>query len=177
MANESNVGVSSGVAATLGLTNVAAVLKNYTGKNINATAGSRTANTVALAIGDVLVTDVYGPDEGVGMDVANPTTGHLSNTAWVVTQVPLASKLGGHVWCVPLPQCCDGVPARTKANMTAGTTCLILTNDTDGTANLRHLVASTTVNSALTATGIKAIAMQTVDTSTNAAVQNVMPAY
>ncbi len=74
----------------------------YTGKNINATNGSRTADTTyPLLPGEVLVADPYGWDKGRGVDLAIPTTGFLAGQCYLVVDVPWDSRFGGPVTVVP----------------------------------------------------------------------------
>lgn len=144
----------------------------YTGKNINATAGSRTANTTDLLVGDFLAIDPHGQDKGQGTDLANPTSGFLDSPLWVVTQVPNDSKRGGMIQAVPLAACNQGVQGvHTKANQTAGVTLLAPTDPSDAAVNGRYLVAVTGSNTGdtnIVIKTIKALAQTTVNTSSTA---------
>lgn len=158
---------------------------NYTGKNINATNGSRTANTTPLLVGDILTLDPFGFDDGVGSDLANPTTGFTHHPVYVVTNVPSANTLGGRISAAPLRDCPQGVKCFCKVNATVGTTALGVTNDTDGTVNLRHFVVySTDPTTGPTLANYKALPMKTYDsagaavsddTSAARALRNVCP--
>jgi hypothetical protein len=171
-----------------GFPNIMGIPMNYTGKNINSTAASRTANTTPLLVGDVLTLDPFGQDTGVNSDLANPTTGFLHHPVYVVTQVPPANTLGGRIFAVPLALCAQGIGAFCKVNATIGTTCLGVTNDTDGTANLRHLVVySTDPTTGPTLANYKAMPCKTLDptktdgtllsddTSTTRGIRTVVP--
>lgn len=161
----SNVGVA-------GAYNNTGVQKYYTGKNIHATSGSRTANTTDLKRGDVLSMDPHGQDEGLGTDLANPTATFLDMPLWVVTQVPNDSKRGGYITAVPLAACHDGIgPVQTKADQVAGVTLLAATDMASAGTNYRYLVAvtgSTTNGTQIVDNTVKAVAGTTVDTSTTA---------
>lgn len=155
-----------------GFPNVQGVAMNYTGKNIHATSGSRTANTTDLKIGDVLSADPHGHDDGVGSDLANPTATFLDLPAWVVVDVPPDSKRGGRIMAAPLAACWQGVTGvQTKANQTAGVTLLGMTDMASASVNQRYLVAvtgSNTNDTAIVIKTIKAVAGKTVDTSSTA---------
>lgn len=74
----------------------------YTGKNINATAGSRTAYNADLIAGDVLTIDPYAHDTSDhGAEYAVPTSGHLHLHKAVVVNVPRGSERGGWVEVSP----------------------------------------------------------------------------
>ena len=140
-----NVGIAGG-AGLLGELVPAAQSKYYTGKNIHATSGSRTANTTDLLVGDVLAFDPHGQDTGVGSDLANPTAGFLDQPLWVVTDVPSGSKQGGWIKAVPLSMCVNGIgPVFMKANTTAGVTLLAATDMASASVNQRYLVAVTEI--------------------------------
>lgn len=161
----SNVGIA-------GAQNNTGVQKYYTGKNIHATSGSRTANTTDLLKGDVLAMDPHGQDTALGNDLANPTAGFLDMPLWVVTQVPNDSKRGGYVTCVPLASCHDGIAGvHTKATQTAGVTLLGAVDMASASVNARHLVVvtgSTTNATQIVDNTVKAVAGTTVDTGTTA---------
>lgn len=165
MAFNGNVGVP-------GNPNVQGEPMNYTGKNINATSGSRTQNTTDLQIGDILALDPHGHDDGKGSDLANPTTGFLDMPLWVVTDVPPDAKRGGRIKAARLADCAGGVSGvHTKANQTAGVTLLGATDQASASVNQRYLVAVTGSNTNDTLIVIKtaqAISLTTVDTSTTA---------
>lgn len=138
----------------------------YTGKNIAATNGGRTANTTDLLVGDVLAIDPFGYDKGRGFDAANPTATWISQPLIVVTRVPKNSRRGGPISGVPLRQgCVDAIAVSTKANMVAGITALIPTTMASAAVNQRYLVASTGIGSAEAILSFKAKASETVDTS------------
>lgn len=163
----SNVGVA-------GAQNNTGVQKYYTGKNIHATSGSRTANTTDLQKGDVLAMDPHGQDTGLGTDLANPTAGFLDQPLWVVTQVPNDSKRGGYITAVPLAACHEGIsPVYMKANTTAGVTLLGATDMASASVNQRYLVAvtgSTTNATQIVDNTVKAVAgYPAYDSSTTAA--------
>lgn len=146
---------------------------NYTGKNIHATSGSRTANTTNLQRGDVLALDPHGQDKGRGTDLANPSAGFLDMPLWIVTEVPPDSVLGGPCRAVPLASCDQGVTGvQTKSNSTAGVTLLAATDQASASVNQRYLVAvtgSTTNGTEIVNNTVKAVAMFTEDTSSTAA--------
>lgn len=56
----------------------------YTGKNINATNGSRTAISGVVPVGACVVFDPYGHDQGKGHDVTQPQTNFLNIPAGIV---------------------------------------------------------------------------------------------
>lgn len=153
----------------------------YTGKNIHATAGSRTANTTDLQVGDVLSLDPFGHDKGRGYDLANPTASYLSQPLFVVTAIKTntngdSAVRGGTIMAVPLVNgICDAIQANTKANMTAGTTLLGAVDMASASVNARHLVALTSIAAAENVKQLQAKAMETVDTSSTAAVKWVCP--
>lgn len=153
--------------------NVQGIPMNYTGKNIHATAGSRTANTTNLQKGDVLALDPHGQDTVVGNDLANPTAGFLDLPLWIVTNVRSGSELGGAIEAVPLADCQQGVaPVFMKANTVAGVTLLGATDQASASVNQRYLVAitgSTTNNTVIVDNTVKAVALHTYDSSTTAA--------
>jgi hypothetical protein len=165
-----NVGIygSDGILSE----NQMSVVKNYTGKNIHATAGSRTANTTDLQVGDVLSMDPHGQDTALGHDLANPTATFLDMPLWVVTQVPSGSVRGGSIRCVPLAACHDGIRGvQTKADQTAGVTLLGATDQASASVNQRYLVAvtgSTTNATQIVDNTVKAVAGLTVNTSSTA---------
>lgn len=144
----------------------------YTGKNIHATSGSRTANTTDLQKGDVLSLDPHGYDDGKGSDLANPTSGFLDLPLYVVTDVPPDSKRGGRIMAAPLADCHQGITGvHTKANQTAGVTLLAATDQASASVNQRYLVAvtgSSTGDTNIVIKTIKALSLTTVDTSTTA---------
>ncbi len=162
---QGNVGVQ-------GTENQMAVVKNYTGKNMHATSGSRTANTTDLQVGDVLAMDPHGQDTALGHDLANPSAGFLDMPLWVVTGVPSGSVRGGSIQAVPLASCHDGIRGvQTKANMTTGVTLLGPTDQASASVNQRYLVAvtgSTTNATQIVDNTVKAVAGTTVDTSSTA---------
>jgi len=161
----SNVGVA-------GAYNNTGVQKYYTGKNIHATSGSRTANTTDLKRGDVLAMDPHGQDAGLGTDLANPTAGFLDMPLWIVTQVPNDSKRGGYITAVPLAACHDGIDGvQTKATQVAGVTLLAATDMASASVNQRYLVlvtGSTTNGTQIVDNTVKAVAGLTVDTNSTA---------
>lgn len=132
----------------------------YTGKNINATSGSRTANTTPLQIGEVLAIDPYGHDLGKGYDVAVPTASFLSQNLVVVTAIKTntngdSASLGGTIMAVPLAKACaDGIQVYVNGSVTAATSLLI---PVDGQ---RYLAASTGIGSAEAIFSFKAKAME-----------------
>lgn len=157
-----------------GIGNIVGLDMNYTGKNINVTPGSRTANTTNLLVGDVLAFDPHGQDQGLGSDLANPTTGFLDMPLWIVTQVPAGSELGGPCQCVPLADCPQGIAGVFhKASTTAGVTLLAATDMASASVNQRYLVAvtgSTTNGTQIVDNTVKAIALAPAyDSSTTAA--------
>ncbi len=151
---------------------------NYTGKDINATSGSRTASTANLVIGEVLSLDPYGQDSGFGKDLANPTTSLLFLNLWVVLDVPAASRLGGRILAAPIKSCQMGVPAMVEgtSDVAVGDALIAVAMDTNapGTSK-RYLVVSTTdpTTPKLTLTP-KAIAAAA-QTANSAVLTNVMP--
>lgn len=101
---------------------IAPQIKFYTGKTINATKGSRTADTTTpLLVGEVLVQDPYGHDKGKDQDVAIPTTGFLAGNCYLVVDVPPGSRFGGPVSVVPYQANAQVYIASTSA-LVAGTT-------------------------------------------------------
>ena len=60
---------------------------NFTGKNINATNGSRTYITTCPVVGDTLVMDPYGFDTGIGNDFTQPQTSYLHYRKAVILSV------------------------------------------------------------------------------------------
>jgi hypothetical protein len=153
----------------------------YTGLNINTTAASRAGWAVAadtneseLKIGSVVILDPCGHDEGKGIDVTRPQTSYLRNRAFVVTSVDPAvndfdtasalsnKRRGGWIEAVPVA---NSIEVRTKANMTIGATPLGLTNATFNLTAVSDSALDTTVE----ITPFKALAQQTVDTSTTSA--------
>lgn len=155
--------MSGAIQVQLAGTNVLPVIKNYTGKNIHATSGSRTANTTDLLVGDVLCLDPHGQDTALGNDLANPSAGFLDMPAYIVTNVPSGSKRGGSVSVVPLADCSDGIGGVfMKANTTAGVTLLGMTDMASASVNQRHLVAvtgSTTNGTQIVDNTVKAVAL------------------
>lgn len=145
----------------------------YTGKNINATSGSRTANTTNLQPGDVLALDPFGHDQGFGTDLANPTTGYLDLPLFVVVgPVSIDSLLGGWIQAVPLAECTSGITGVFhKVNATAGVTLLGATDQASASVNQRYLVGvtgSNTNDTAIVLNTIKAVAGTTYDSSSTA---------
>jgi hypothetical protein len=154
----------------------------YTGKNIHATSGSRTANTTDLQVNDVLAIDPFGHDKGRGYDLANPTASYLSQPLYVVTSIGsdpstgASAVRGGTIEAVPLSSAvCSAIQANTKANMTGGTTILGPVDMASASVNARHLVALTSIAAAENVCQLKAKAMETSDTSSTAAVKWVCP--
>jgi hypothetical protein len=126
----------------------------YTGKNIATTSGGRTANTVPLREGDVLVLDPFGFDSGRGTDVAVATTGYLAQKPFVVTNVPKDSRFGGWIEGVPSAHNVRAYVAA-GSNVTAGTTFLGVANGS------KSLTPLTSVASAADIFRISAIAHET----------------
>lgn len=60
----------------------------YSAKNINATAGSRTAINANLPEGGCLVMDKFGHDQGIGFDFTQPQTSHLDQPKVIVRDIP-----------------------------------------------------------------------------------------
>lgn len=148
---------------------------NYTAKTINATAGSRTAIATDLAVGDVLVQDPYGPDKGKGADFTQPQTSFLTGQRVVVVEVPpsindIPDSVGASTQrrggMVVVEQFNAAVQVNTKANMTAGTTLL-------GPVNGQFaLGAKTAVDTLAHIAELCAVANETSDTSSTAAVKS-----
>lgn len=71
----------------------------YTGKNYNAVNASRTDITANLRVGQPLMLDIAGFDQGVGLDATLPyTLGVAVNTPiGVVVEIPRGSEQGGVV--------------------------------------------------------------------------------
>ncbi len=153
----------------------------YTGKNINATSGSRTTNTTDLQVGDVLALDPFGHDKGRGYDLANPTTGYLSQPLFVVAEIGYdatgnRATRSGTIKAIPLRSgLCDAIQVNTKANMTGGTTILGAADQASASVNQRYLVALSSIAAAENVIALKAKAMETSDTSSTAAVKWVAP--
>ncbi len=155
----------------------------YTGKNIHATSGSRTANTTDLQVGDVLALDPFGHDKGRGYDLANPTANYLSQPLYVVTAIKTnangdAATRGGTVMAVPLAKgLTDAIQCNVNATATAGVTTLGPTNMASASVNQRYLVdidPTLTNSTNETIKQIKAKAMETSSSGT-AAIRWVCP--
>lgn len=89
----------------------------YTGKNINATAGSRTAITGAVPIGACMVYDTYGHDSGPGSDVTQPQTNFLNTFAGIVVGGEATERAGAGK--VELVSAADWIRALVLGNLTA----------------------------------------------------------
>jgi len=107
----------------------------YTGKDINATAGSRNTISADLKVGDIVQLDIYDHDGyGLGRAVAKPTAAQVGQL-FVVTAVPDGSKRGGPISVTP-----NGiVMARGNATTNAITVGALLS---PYTGNLFHLEVS-----------------------------------
>ena len=80
----------------------------YTGKDVNATKGSRSAYSSDLVEGDVLILDPYAHDTGkYGLELAIPTTSFLHMRKYRVTNVPTGAERGGTVWVEAMNDACD----------------------------------------------------------------------
>lgn len=132
----------------------------YTGKNINATNGSRTAisafplSGTKLTAGCCVILDPYQFDTGP-INVTQPQTNFDNLPTFIVTRVPKDSNTGGNI----------SMSARfygsawTKANQTIGQTLL-------GAANGQFMLgAKTSIASLAALFDVKGIALSTVDTS------------
>ncbi len=157
----------------------------YTGLNINATAGSRSGFAVGstaeteLAVGGVVILDPFGHDKGKGIDCTQPQTNYLRNRAFVVVEIPKGQtdintldtassisnkRVGGWIEVVP---CANSIDVLTKANMTAGATPLGISNGTFALSAVSDSSLDTTVEIC----PFEALAQETADTSTTAAVK------
>lgn len=153
----------------------------YTGKNIHATSGSRTANTTDLVVGDVLALDPFGHDKGRGYDLANPTASYLSQPLYVVTSIGsdpstgASAVRGGTIEAVPLSSAvCSAIQCNVNATATAGTTLLGPTDMASASTNQRYLVHLSSIAAAENVMQLKAKAMET-STSGTAAQRWVCP--
>jgi hypothetical protein len=136
----------------------------YTGKNINATSGSRTDISAAIAVGDVLIEDPHDHEGyGKGNVVTEAQTSYLDQPAWVVDSIPAGNEQAG--WITVKRG--KGIDAKCHANITSFTTYL-------GVANAdRGLVAVSGVASFAAIFTAKGLGRVTHDSSSTAAIKAV----
>jgi len=150
----------------------------FTGKTINATAGSRTAISTGLISSQVppgatLIRDPYGHDEGIGQDYTQPQTSFLHEQAVVVVKVvPKESGATGQ-W-VEVVEKGEYIEAMVKINATLGSTILgpvngqfalgAVAGGTAGAIRVDSLANLGADVGAIYRTG-KALALETSDTS------------
>lgn len=121
----------------------------YTGKNINATAASRTDITTALAVGQVLVRDPYGHDNGEGLDYTQPQTSFLHEAKVVIVNLPPKTRLTGEgygrwVGVVDLAPSVDALVDGDTVDVAAGNLLAV----TNGSFNLTKLANTTALTDA-----------------------------
>lgn len=152
--------------------NQQALSGTYTGKNINATDGSRTAIATDLVVGAVLIVDPYSFETtNNGGCFTRPQTNFLHLPKYVVVEVPQGSVRGGPIRVVPLNQDFFGT-VMCNANFAVGDVGAI----TDGSWSLVAQSVFAATNLATTKTfGAKAgILAEAKDTSGTAALTRVM---
>lgn len=148
----------------------------YTGKTVNATAGSRTAVAVDLKPGMVVCRDPHqhagdyfstdGAARADGASVTRPATGWLHMPAYVVTEVKRDSQRGGWITAVPLTQDFYG-QIICNANITSGdVVCLVADSFFLGVPTV---FAATNQATFKTLGAKRMIACETLDTSSTAA--------
>lgn len=148
----------------------------YTGKTVNATAGSRLAVAVDLVPGMVVCRDPYqhavdyfstdGAARADGASVTRPATGWLHMPAYVITSVPNGSKRGGWVEAVPLTPDFYGQIICNSNNTTGDVLALVADSFYLGAA---AVFAATNQATFKTLGAKRMIACETLDTSSTAA--------